>query len=174
MQFVAALLFLIFPALVIAGGIWDLTTLKIPNKITGALALAFFPVAVVAYFAGAPLNDLLGCLGVGVVGLAIGLAMFALNWIGGGDAKLIAAAGLWLGVPGTPDFLICTTISGGFFALGLLSAREWGMAYAGMAPPWVGRLLETKGPIPYGIAIAIGSLAASVKSPLWQALSGGF
>ena len=100
--------------------------------------------------------------------------MFALRWIGGGDAKVMAAAGLWLGVTGAPAFLVWTAIAGGAFACMLLLARFWGQVYVAGAPRWVGRLLEPRGDIPYGVAIAAGALAAFPESPLMTGFTGLF
>ena len=85
----------VMPALVIVGGLNDLTTMKIPNWISGALVLTFFPAA---FAVGLPLTDMAVHLGLGVLALLVGAGMFALRWIGGGDAKLMAAACLTLGV----------------------------------------------------------------------------
>jgi prepilin peptidase CpaA len=100
--------------------------------------------------------------------------MFALRWIGGGDAKLLAAAGLWLGVGGIGTFLMWTTITGGLFGLSLIFARYWAQPYAGLGPRWVGRLLAPKGDIPYGIAIAAGALAAFPECALMRGFPGIF
>src|SRR4051812_30411883 len=89
-------LLLVFPALVIFAGLKDLTSYTIPNWISLAL-IAAFPLAALA--AGLPLAGLGLHAGVGAAALVAAMVMFALGWIGGGDAKLFAAAGLWLGWP---------------------------------------------------------------------------
>lgn len=91
-----AALLLIFPVLVIVGALRDLTSYTIPNWVSGLLILGFFPAALAL---GLPLSTIGSNLGIGVIALVLGVAMFALRWIGGGDAKLFAAAGLWLGWP---------------------------------------------------------------------------
>jgi prepilin peptidase CpaA len=97
--------------------------------------------------------------------------MFALGWIGGGDAKIIAAGGLWLGLPGAPSFLMWTTVAGELFGLGVILARAWAQLWAGRAPTWLSRLLEPKGDIPYGVAIAAGALIAFPQSALVHGFS---
>jgi prepilin peptidase CpaA len=42
---------------------------------------------------------------------------------------------------------------------------------ASQGPAWVGRLLEPKGDVPYGVAIAFGALAAFPASAVCQAIS---
>jgi prepilin peptidase CpaA len=167
-----SLLLIVFPALVIAAALSDAASMTIPNWISAALVAAFFPVALAA---GLPLATLATAVGVGAAALFIGAAMFALRWIGGGDAKLFAASALWLGVSGAAPFLMWTALAGGALALGLLSARRMA-ALTGRPvtlPAWLERLLAPAGDIPYGIAIAAGALAAFPHSALLQAVRGG-
>jgi len=159
----------ILPVLVIVAGLHDLTTMKIPNWISGLLILGFFPAALVV---GVPWTDMAIALGVGFAALLVGMAMFALRWIGGGDAKLMAAACLWLGWSGVAPFLLFTALAGGGFCLLLITARSQLQPFAANAPGWVSRLMQPKGDIPYGVAIAIGALLAYPSSPLVQAFAG--
>jgi prepilin peptidase CpaA len=165
------LLFLaVLPALVIVGGLHDLTTMTIPNWVSGVLIVAFFPVALVA---GLEPWSIAAHVGVGLAALLIGAGMFALNWIGGGDAKLMASACLWLGVSGSGMFLLWTGIAGGLFCLLLIASRFYARPYAHQAPGWVAQLLEPKGDIPYGVAIAAGALMAFPSADLMQAFAAG-
>lgn len=152
-----------FPVLVIVGALRDVTTMTIPNWVSLALIGLFFPAALAA---GLPLETVGMNVGVGIAALLIGMVMFALRWVGGGDAKMMAAASLWLGLEGGTPFLLWTGIAGGLFAVALMQARQYGQIYAGRAPAWVGRLLEPKGDIPYGVAICAGALAAFPSSAL--------
>jgi prepilin peptidase CpaA len=168
--FVTALL-MTFPALVIVAALRDATSMTIPNWISLALIAAFIPAA---FATGLTLSETAVCLGMAVGALAAGVAMFALRWIGGGDAKLFAAAALWLGAPGALPFLVWTALAGGLLSLALIGARRldrvWAAGFA--RPAWVERLLRPEGDIPYGIAIAAGALMAFTRSPMVQAVSG--
>jgi prepilin peptidase CpaA len=169
-QLLSLLLLLVFPALVIAGGLKDFTSFTIPNWLSVSLALAFLPAALVS---GLPMGQIGLSVGVGFVLLIAGMAMFAAGWIGGGDAKLFAAAGLWIGWPGAIEFVLYTTVAGGALAVLLMSARLSPLpAYAVRGPVWVNRLLEKGGPAPYGVAIAIGALIAFPESPFLNTLHG--
>jgi len=162
---------LLFPALVIVAALRDGVSMIIPNWISVALVVAYVPAVLVT---GLPLAEAGLSLAVGVGMLAVGVVMFALRWIGGGDAKLLAAAALWLGVSGLLPFLIWTALAGGALAVALLAARRM-LAFTGFPlrqPPWIERLLAPEGDIPYGIAIAAGALAAFPDSPLMRALAG--
>ena len=70
-------------------------------------------------------------------------------------------------------FLLATAVTGGLFSLSLILARGSAGQLAVAGPPWLGRLLEPKGDIPYGVAIAAGVLIAFPHSPLISAFTGG-
>ena len=161
----------VFPALVIVGGLHDLITMKIPNWISLALIGAFVPAALLV---GVGPMDIAIHLGVGVVALMIGMGMFALNWIGGGDAKLLAASCLWMGLSGVAPFLLWTGVAGGLFCLLLIMARQYFPIVApSVSQGWVVNLMQPKGDIPYGVAIAIGALMALPESGLVLAYASG-
>ena len=167
MEYLALALLAVLPLLVIAAGLRDLTTMTIPNWISGLLIVAFFPAA---FAAGLESNQVFANVGVGLVALVIGATMFALRWLGGGDAKLMAAACLWMGLQGVAPFILWTAVAGGAFSLALMFVRSSmvrNMLPAG--PAWFGRLMEPKGDIPYGVAIAIGALLAFPSSVLFAA-----
>ncbi|WP_304166126.1 prepilin peptidase [Phenylobacterium aquaticum] len=159
-----------FPALVIVAGMRDVTSYTIPNWISLALIAAFVPAAL----AGGLTLPAIGLqLAFGVVALVAGMAMFALGWIGGGDAKLFAAVGLWLGWPASITYLLVTGVTGGALAVGLLSLRSlWMRPYVQGGPPWFGRLATPGENVPYGFAIAAGALTAFPASALGLALMG--
>jgi prepilin peptidase CpaA len=137
---------------------------------SGVLVLGFFGAA----FALGLSPQTIGIhAGIGFAALIAGMAMFALNWIGGGDAKLFAAAGLWLGWPASLDYLLITCVAGGALALSLLALRSiWLRPLAQLGPAWFGRLATPGESVPYGVAIAIGALAAFANSTPMQAFSG--
>lgn len=159
----------VFPVLMIIGGLHDLTTMRIPNWISLALLAAFAPAALLV---GLEANDIALHFGVGLVALVVGMGLFALNWVGGGDAKLLAAGCLWMGFSGALAFLLHTAITGGLFCILLLTARRTVPIYPSF-PAWIRRLLEPKGDIPYGVALAGGALLAFPNSPLVTAFVGG-
>jgi prepilin peptidase CpaA len=155
---------LIFPVLVIAAALRDATSYTIPNWLSLAL-IAGFPLAAVAV--GLPLSIIGLNLGAGAVALVLGMAMFALGWIGGGDAKLFAAAALWLGLEPSLTYLAVTGIAGGALAVGLLGLRSgYVRPFVLSGPAWFARLAEPGENVPYGVAIAVGALAAFPMSAL--------
>jgi prepilin peptidase CpaA len=165
------LLLAIFPALVIVGAIKDLTSFTIPNWISAALVLAYFPAA---FLVGADLGQIGLGAAIGFLMLVIGIGMFAARWIGGGDAKLMAAASLWLGWPAIIDFVLITALAGGALAVVLTTARKTPLQAAVLrGPDWMHKLVEKDGPAPYGVAICFGALAAFPASVLAARLATG-
>jgi prepilin peptidase CpaA len=165
MDLLALLCLGLFPVLMVVTGLHDLITMKIPNWISLSLLAAFFPAALLV---GLPVMDGLIHLGVGFAALVAGMVFFALRWIGGGDAKVLAVACLWMGAAGAGPFLLWTAAAGGGFCLLLILARQY-YPMIRVTPPgvgWLARLLEPKGDIPYGVAIALGALIAFPQGDL--------
>jgi prepilin peptidase CpaA len=170
MQSLAQLLLAPLPILVVVAALTDLTRMKIPNWISASLIVAFFPVA---FAAGLSPLSVATHLGLGALLLLGGMVLFALRVVGGGDAKLIAATGLWLGSAAIFPFLVWTAILGGAFSLVLLLGRGRAQPYLAGAPAWVSTLFSAKGDIPYGVAICGGTLMAFPSSAIFQQVVGG-
>lgn len=152
----------LFPTLVIAAAIGDLFTMRIPNWLNGAMALSVLPMAGVA---GMPLDVAQWHLLAGAVMLAVGFGLFARGYIGGGDAKFMAAAGLWIGWSALLPFLLVTTLAGGVLAI-VMKLRQLVRADREVGDHgWLRRAIRAELDLPYGIAIAVG--AVWVYSGTW-------
>ena len=137
-----------FPALLAVAAAGDLARRRIGNRLALALALLYLPAALAA---GAGAAEIAWHVGAGAAVLAAGLALAMANLLGGGDAKLLAAAASWTGFSALPAFLIAVALAGGVMALALLLARALpGSRTADSAPP--------ARDMPYGPAIAVGGL----------------
>ncbi len=158
----AAALF-IFPLCMSIAAISDLLTMTIPNRVSLALAVSFF---VLAPAFGLPLTEIaMHLAGAGAVFLAC-FALFALNVMGGGDAKLLAAAALWFGFDSSlVEFLVYIAFIGGVVTVLIVLIRSQSSTIMAIGLPVPGSLLVAK-KIPYGIAIAIGGILAFPSSPL--------
>ncbi len=167
---ISFMLLAVLPVLAIIAALHDLTTMKIPNWISGLMIFGFFLSALAL---GLPWATVGVSAVLAAAALLVGIGMFAANWIGGGDAKLLAAAMLWMGVSGALPFILFTALAGGGFCLLLLTARSHLPFFAQTGPGWVMRLMQPKGDIPYGVAIAIGALLAYPSSPLMTAFIAG-
>jgi len=71
----------------------DIRSRRIPNALTGLIALVGLMQSCTAMHTVTPWQSILGLL----TGAGLLLALFALGAVGGGDLKLLAAAGAWLG-----------------------------------------------------------------------------
>lgn len=148
-------LFLLFPAIMCLAGSMDLFTMTIPNRITLGLAAAF---VVALPFSGLDAMGVASHLGAGLLMLVVGIFMFTRGWLGGGDAKLLAAASLWLGFEWLFPYLIYVAMTGGTLVTAILLYRSLALPEILCRQPWAVRLHTAGGGIPYGIALAAGGL----------------
>lgn len=161
-------LLLVFPAAMAFAGAMDLLTMTIPNRVTLGLAAAFF---VAAPLMGLPLDQIMMHVAAGLLVLTASILLFALGGFGGGDAKLLSAAALWIGFDQLLPFLVYVTIFGGLLALAILYYRR--LPILGVrAPDWAMALHKPGSGIPYGIAIACSALMIFPLTP-WVVVSTG-
>lgn len=158
-------LLMAFPALLAFGGAYDLLTMTIPNRVSIALVVFFVAAAIAA---GLPAQTIMLHFAAGLAVLAAGIALFAAGGFGGGDAKLLAGAGLWIGFDHLLPFLIYVTLFGGLLAIAIAYFRKFPLIGT-MAPDWAMRLHGRETGIPYGIAIASAALTVFPKTPLFLA-----
>jgi len=147
---------LLFPALMAFAAASDLFTMTISNRVSLALAAGFLALALASGM-GAP--DLLWHLCAGATVLAVAFGCFAMRWVGGGDAKVAAAAALWFGFGHLLDYLVYASLFGGALTLLLLQFRQWPLPYPLAGQAWLLKLHAKESGIPYGVALAIGALA---------------
>lgn len=162
-------------AVVLAAGaaITDVKSARIPNAITlvgalaGVLAHGVLPggAGAMASVAGA------------TAGLAVFFPIFALGGLGGGDVKLMAALGAWVGWPAVLLVALYTALAGGVLAVGVALARGYlrqalgnlrGLArfwmIVGVRPEPSLTLAHGRGPrLPYALPILAGLVVT-----LWQ------
>ena len=167
MELLLAALLCLFAALVIAGALSDVATMTIPNWISGVLVVAFFPAALAA---GLPVGEVAGHVGVGFVALLLGMVMFALRWIGGGDAKLISATVLWTGLGLLLQYLIYAALLGGALTLVILAIRRYPLPPRLASQAWLDRLHDPKTGVPYGIALAIAAVLVYPQTAIFVRL----
>ena len=162
--------------LVLIASLLDLRTRRIPNWLTVsgfAMALAFrLPQGGGAFLDG---------LAAGLIAFAISLPFFALGGFGGGDVKLLAAVGAFLGLDRLWVALLVTALAGGALALvAVIQQRRLGTTIANLYvvmrslrskeayTGWKGEegeaplTIRSAGVItrPYAVAIAAGAIYA--------------
>lgn len=145
----------------------DAMEFRIPNWIPAAVAL-LFPVAALAGGIGWGVFGF--SLLAGFVALLLGMGLFAGGLLGGGDAKLFAAAALWFGWPAAATFMLYTVLVGGVLVLALVVLRR-AAPLAGVPEGWTDNTALARGaPVPYGIALAGGALWSMPIAPLFLAI----
>jgi prepilin peptidase CpaA len=151
----------LFPVLLILSATSDVLTRRIPNRLVLVIALLFFPLALLAGMRW----ELIALHAGTALGLFIlGYMLFSLQLLGGGDAKLLAAASLWMGPAGLFPFLTMTVLAGGLLSLVVMAwavVRLEAELRGSLLHRWTGWL---KPKVPYGYAIAAGALLAFQES----------
>jgi prepilin peptidase CpaA len=142
----------------------DLRTRRVPNGITGGLALAALPLAL---FGG--LAHLAASLALAAAVFALGMFAFGSGLLGGGDVKLLAAAALALG------FVLYTLISGGALAVVWILVRgRAGEAFVRLKAALLGggraAIGTGSGRLPYAIAIAAGAVCSALSTFVFPAM----
>ena len=160
-----ALVLVVFPALLLLAAGWDIASFTIPNFLQVAFLAAFIAFVAAAGMApGAIVSHLLA----GFLGLAAGFTLFALGYIGGGDAKLFACIALWLGFPNLPEFALVASVMGGALTLFLLGVRRLALPESLARQAWIQRLHEARGAIPYGVALSAGAFAILPQAEIFH------
>jgi len=142
------------PFLLAAAGAWDVASFTIPNFLNSALLVLF---ALFALAAGLSLAAIGWHLLAGLVGLFLGFALFALGYIGGGDAKLFAVTVLWLGFRDLMPYILIASIAGGVLTLVVLALRQCPLPQFFLRQAWIAKLHDARSGIPYGVALAAGA-----------------
>ena len=165
-----AIIFVVFPLCLAVAACSDFFTMRIPNRVPAILLAAFF---IVAPLAGLGLADIAMHLGAGLIVFSVCFALFALNVMGGGDAKLLTASAVWFGLTFSLfEFLVLVSFFGGVLSLAIIRLRAHTNTILASGLPIPSHLvLEKK--VPYGIAIGIAAFMAYPGSPLMLAALGG-
>lgn len=165
---IALALFLTFSLLMAMAAFKDAATMTIPNWISLAIVGAFV-IAIPFTWQGLPL--LLEHLSVGLVFFLAGFAMFAFGWLGGGDAKLMAATALWWTWPDSVVYIFYTAIAGGALALFLLIGRKY-VPVRVLTSSWAHMMFKDEKKMPYGIALAVGGIITLLQSNIYLSAVG--
>jgi prepilin peptidase CpaA len=165
-QMIAAMALILFPALMAFAGASDFFTMTISNSISVALVAGFILLSAAV---GMPINEIGMHVSCGAGFLCLTFVLFALGWIGGGDAKLSAATAVWLGWGNIVDYIGVASVIGGVLTLIFLQARKWPMPEFLTARDWFARLYDHGNGVPYGIALAAAGLVVYPETAIWHA-----
>ena len=139
-----------------AVAVMDLRTRRIPNRLTVAAAVTAVTLGVVrAGWQGA----IVSATGM-LTGLAIFLPLCLAGKLGAGDVKAMGAVGAFLGPVGLLLAALYTLLAGGIAAAVALLSFRWRIRRASDTGQQTSLLSQQD--LPYGVAIACGTLAAIV------------
>lgn len=161
-------LLLIFPALMAFAAVSDMLTMTIPNRVSLLLIAGFVAMAVLT---GMPLATFGLHFVAGILVLSITFGLFAAGWIGGGDAKLAAAIGLWCGFGALAEYLLVASVLGGLLTIGLLYFRTLNLPAFALKVSWIFRLHHQQTGVPYGIALAAAGLLVYPYTQIWSSVA---
>ncbi len=165
MMIVSAIILTALPLGLALAAVSDLFTMTIPNRISIALVAVF---VVAAPLVGLSWPDIGMSLVAGLVVFAACFALFALNIMGGGDAKLLTATTVWFGFNHSLlVYLVTVGYVGGAVTLAFLLLRASSNSVLAIGIPLPASLVTAK-KIPYGIAIAIAGFLTFQQSPIYS------
>ncbi|RUM99326.1 peptidase [Pseudaminobacter arsenicus] len=159
-----ALIFVVFPFCMLFAAISDTLSMTIANRVPVLLVLVF---AVVAPMTGMDWAQYGLHFAAGVTVLLVTFALFAMGGMGGGDAKLLAASAVWMGM-GIPlvKYIVVSAVLGGVLTLAILSYRKSAIAVFTSRNMFMRNFAEGTNGVPYGIALGAGGLLVFPESPL--------
>jgi len=163
----------IFTLLLAYAAYGDVRTRRIPNLVVMAVGLPGIVFSVAFASVGPGLLRSLEGFGVG---LLLWLPFYIAGWLGAGDVKLFAAAGLWLGPLRTVEAAVIAAVVGGLLAV-VWMVVSYGMRRSAstlsLAVSLPSILATTPSPerprrtLPYGVALALGALSAGWLPGTW-------
>jgi prepilin peptidase CpaA len=161
---------LIFPLVMLFAAISDLMTMKISNLLSIALVVLF---CIMAFVVQMPLKDFGWSMLCGFTVLLITFGMFAMGWIGGGDAKLVSATAIWMGWALLLPYLLIASVFGGVLTMLLLMFRRFKLPGFLADREWALRLHKPRGGIPYGVALAASAICYYPSTQIWVSAAAG-
>ena len=162
----------------LVGAVTDVRSARIPNRLTYTALLAALPLR----------TALLGLSGLksGAIGMLVAgglfLLLYMLGAMGGGDMKLMAAVGAWVGSKQVMTLILAAALAGGVLAIGRIIFRNmvgqtlrntmrliYYRLTSGLQPhPELNVQSSGSQRVPYGVAIAVGALSCASNAIWWR------
>jgi prepilin peptidase CpaA len=159
-----ALIFVVFPFCMLFAAISDMLSMTIANRVPVLLVVVF---ALVAPLTGMEWAAFGWHFAAGALVLAVTFGLFAMGGMGGGDAKLLAATAVWMGLNiQLVEYLLVSTFIGGLLTLAILVYRKSPLAVFTGRNPFLRHFADETTGVPYGIALGLGGLLTYPDSPL--------
>jgi prepilin peptidase CpaA len=159
-----ALIFVVFPFCMLFAAISDMLSMTIANRVSALLVASFL---LVAPLTGMDWATVGWHFVAGGAVLAVTFVLFAVGGMGGGDAKLLAATSVWMGLgPALAGYLVTSTLLGGVLTLAILYYRKSTIAVLTRDNMFLRHFANEATGVPYGIALGIGGLLAYPQTDL--------
>jgi prepilin peptidase CpaA len=162
----------------LAGAVTDVRSARIPNRLTYTAVLVALALRTI----------LLGVAGLksGAFGMLVAgglfLFLFVLGAMGGGDMKLMAAVGAWVGSDEVMTLILAAALAGGVLAIGRIIFRNvlgetlkntirliFFRFTSGLQPhPELNVQAPESQRVPFGVAIAVGALSCAGNAIWWR------
>jgi prepilin peptidase CpaA len=159
-----ALIFVVFPFCMAFAAISDMLSMTIANRVAIVLVATF---AVVAPLTGMDWTTYAWHFAAFFTVLLVTFSLFALGGMGGGDAKLLAATALYMGMSiHLVQYLVISAFIGGVLTIAILSFRASALSVYAGRNLFLRNFTDAQKGVPYGIALGAGGLLAYPASPL--------
>lgn len=145
----------------LAASFYDVRARRIPNWLTGSVALAALGLHTLDGFQAAAVS-----LAVMLVLTVAGTLVYARGGIGGGDVKLAIATSGMLSYPLCVPFLLYTAIGGGLLAVLFLIFRadsRPSLSRITLIAAGAGGVAATRTTLPYALAFAFGAVVVALS-----------
>ncbi len=162
--------FLFYVVAFVFCAVYDVWFLKIPNLLVYIIAALFVPVAIAWY----PPISVLIHVAVCAAALLVGGALFHFGHIGGGDAKLFAAAMLWAGAEFASAYLFAFGVISLLATVAVLLLRPltlWLNIHLHLIVKdsrYFPKSLEAGATIPFGVPMCIASIWLATELPIFR------
>lgn len=166
-----AAIVVIFPMCMALGAMTDLISMTIPNRVSILLTGSFFAIALLI---GMDMTTLGWHILAGACVFVVCFGLFAINAMGGGDAKILASSALWFGF-GTElvEYLTYVGYFGAILTILVLVLRANSNVLMSSRIPMPLYVYNSSAGVPYGIAIGIAALIAFPNTALFAYALGG-
>ncbi len=174
MIFLIVFLICIFTALAFMGmaAVSDVRRMLIPNSYSLYIILSFIACYAILFLGSVHENVFEPILShIISAGLAFVLTfiLFALKVLGAGDSKLATACALWMGAVHLITFLFFMTLCGAALSLFALYVKKKKPFQNPKEGSWISQVQAGKEKVPYGVAIAFGTLVAFAYAEYFSA-----
>lgn len=149
--------FLVLPFIVFMAAVFDLYTYTIPNSLSIFLVLGFYLFAFLN--PNLTFSDVMWHSLIGFGALIFCFTLFCFGVFGGGDAKILAASSLWIGINDIIPYFVYVSMAGGVLSIFVMWFRGHPCYPIFLKLDWLKSLYfgtEHKRSVPYAIAIALG------------------